>query len=102
LGASPLVAPLAAFMKERTAWEGTATELLSELTSELERGAQYQRNWPKNATSLSGRLRRVASNLRKAGLHIDFFQSTDAARTRLIRLSGKLPETREGGDRNPF
>jgi hypothetical protein len=68
-------------------WEGTATELLEALNSFTE--GEYERNkfWPKDATRLSARLRRLATSLRKLGIEVDFSRSA----SRTISISKKLP-----------
>jgi hypothetical protein len=67
-------------------FSGAATELLTAL--EVFRPSNRQdRRWPKDATRLSGQLRRVASLLRPRGIEINFDRrSSDAARTRLIEI----------------
>ncbi|HZA24316.1 MAG TPA: hypothetical protein VFA32_17230, partial [Dehalococcoidia bacterium] len=60
------------FLEESTEWEGTATQLLQELESRAE---QLHINikingWPKGANSLVKRLREVAPNPRRTGVHV--------------------------------
>jgi hypothetical protein len=56
------------FMDKRLneTWEG-ATNLLNALTVEVGEQAAKGPEWPKNARSLSGKLRRIAPSLRKVG-----------------------------------
>jgi hypothetical protein len=82
LDASPLVAPL----RELGEFEGSATELLVALAEVVGDGASRAKVWPKSPAALSGSLRRLAPNLRRAepGLEIEF--DREAGR-RLIRLT---------------
>jgi hypothetical protein len=70
LDASPLVAPL----RQLGNFEGTATELLAALVEIAGDGAARSKVWPKSPSALSGALRRLAPNLRRAQppLEIDF------------------------------
>jgi hypothetical protein len=82
-----------AFMAGRRAsWEGTAGELLPLLTALIPENAAREREWPKRADALSGKLRRVAPALRRTGLHVAFSR-TEHART--IRIEARAaPEQR--------
>ena len=60
------------FMATRTkGWEGTAAQLLPELAELVGERAARSKRWP-DATRLSGRLRRAATNLRKIGIETTF------------------------------
>lgn len=72
------------FARRRGEWRGTAGELLAELTQLADVGTRGHRAWPKSASSMAQKLRRVAPNLRECGIAIDFLRSS-AART--IRIS---------------
>jgi hypothetical protein len=74
LEASPIVAPLRRVCARGT-WTGTATELLRALNKRADDQNQ-QRDWPKNGWSLSMHLRRIAPNLRAAGLDVLFGKKT--------------------------
>jgi hypothetical protein len=65
LDASPLVAPL----RQLGNFEGTATDLLAELIEIVGDGAARSKVWPKSPSALSGALRRLAPNLRRAEPH---------------------------------
>jgi hypothetical protein len=82
-----------AFMAGRQAsWEGTASELLPLLTALIPENAAREREWPKRADALSGKLRRVAPALRRTGLHIAFSRT---GQTRTIRMEARAaPEQR--------
>jgi len=54
------------------AWTGTASELLKVLTENVGEGTARQKGWPANGRSLSNALRRLAPNLRAAGVATAF------------------------------
>ena len=83
LDASPLVAPLRAL----DVFEGSATELLAKLVEEVGEGASRSKAWPKSPAALSGALRRLAPNLRRASppVVIEFDREGKAGR-RIIRV----------------
>jgi hypothetical protein len=83
-----------AFMASRQAsWEGTASELLPLLTALVPENAARERDWPKRADTLSGKLRRVAPALRRTGIHVAFSRT---GQTRTIRIEARAaPE--QGG-----
>jgi hypothetical protein len=51
---------------------GTATELLAALRDGVDEETIRLRNWPKDATRVSGDLRRIAPNLRAIGITVEF------------------------------
>ncbi|HHY32378.1 MAG TPA: hypothetical protein GX515_05015 [Firmicutes bacterium] len=59
-------------LTERESWSGTATELLNELERYTTEQQRKSKSWPKNAKSLSGRIRRAATFLRTIGIKIEF------------------------------
>ncbi len=59
-----------AVAEERTRWAGTASDLLAEVNLRTPVERQRERDWPKDATRLSVRLRRVAPALRRAGVEV--------------------------------
>ncbi|MFL5760630.1 MAG: hypothetical protein ACJ789_12960 [Thermomicrobiales bacterium] len=61
---------LVKFMDERDQWNGTATELLTELNEIVDAATRKDQDWPKGANRLSGQLRRLAPNLRQIGLWV--------------------------------
>jgi hypothetical protein len=91
LDASPLVAPL----RELGRYEGSATDLLAELTEIAGDGIARAKVWPKSPSALSGALRRLAPNLRRADppLEIEFDREGKVGR-RVIRV-GPLEWVRE-------
>jgi hypothetical protein len=86
-----------AFMIERNSWDGTATQLLLELTNRDRTEAQVSKwaSWPRNPSLFSNHLRTVAASLRKVGIEISFDKKTpDRRRTRIIELSKIEQEAR--------
>jgi hypothetical protein len=71
-------------------WTGTASELLTLLTDrvpELQRG----RDWPSSPRALSCRLRRIAPDLRRLGVAMEFdLKSPARNRDRLLSISAVL------------
>lgn len=55
-----------------TPFPGTATEWLGFLSRKVSPEFRHQRGWPKNARALSNALRRLAPNLRAAGIDVRF------------------------------
>jgi DnaJ domain len=74
------------FMAGRQTWEGTASELLQQLTPLIPEALARERSWPKNARALSGKLRRAAPPLRKIGIDVDFIREGHD-RERLITIT---------------
>lgn len=75
-------------MAAQKVWEGTATELLKELDLVAGDRVTKGKNWPNSGHSLSTRLRRAASNLRKVGVEIELdLREPTKARRRLIRIT---------------
>ncbi len=72
LESSPVAGPVRQFAEARRIWEGTATELLTELARLAGEEITRSRDWPKKPNTLSGKLKRLAPHLRKAGVGIDF------------------------------
>jgi hypothetical protein len=95
LEASPLPAVLVRFMADRDKWTGTATELLAALT-ELASGSEGK-DWPKRANALTGKLRRLAPNLRRVHrLDLDLDgRDSDRLRTRQITITRQAESGRE-------
>jgi hypothetical protein len=94
LESCPVGPAIMAFMESRIAWTGTSAELLAALESvepESETEPNFERKrrrreWPATARALSGALRRVAPNLRAAGIDVRFTKAATKKRARLIQL----------------
>jgi hypothetical protein len=85
LDASPLPDALFELARDHLSWEGRATDLLELLDEWVGDEARRRRDWPKSASALSNKLRRLAPNLRDAGLEIEF-DRTEKARNIRMRL----------------
>jgi hypothetical protein len=83
--ANPVAAAVCALMSMRTAWSGTASELLIALAKSTNEAKSKE--WPSSPRSLSGKLRRVAPFLRKVGTEIKFGEREGRARNRIIRIT---------------
>lgn len=68
LEASPIAPTLVALVGQREAWEGSASELLEALNQRASDETKKQQGWPKRPNALSGALKRIAPNLRAAGI----------------------------------
>jgi hypothetical protein len=80
-------------------WEGTATELLQTLNGTVREDIRKTKVWPKDARSISSKVRRLAPLLRQAGVHITF-DTVGHQRTKLITLTKKLTQISDRSDRN--
>lgn len=69
-------------------WQGTASDLLAEL--DLRAGHKPDKGrpkgWPRNAKAVSGEIKRLAPNLRRAGIEVEDWREPDRKRTRMIKL----------------
>jgi hypothetical protein len=66
-------------------WSGTATELLSELGTQVDDETKKQPGWPRRGNALSNKLRRLAPNLRAVGITISFDRE-GKKRSRIISI----------------
>jgi len=85
---NPIAVEIQAFMESLTAtvWLGTATDLFKALNSMVaNRGevAKEKYGWPKSACSLSGKLRRLAPNLRRVGIEIECGRTNGGSKLRI-------------------
>ena len=69
-------------------WEGTATELLSELDTKVKEDVRRGRRWPQNAIQLGSRLQRFTPPLKAAGVEVLQTRS-GRARTRIVTIRRK-------------
>lgn len=86
LEASPLV-PVLTSLVVQGPWIGTATELHVKLLDLVSLVPMNMKDWPGNPRELSACLRRLAPNLREAGIEACFSQSTGSCSRKLISLS---------------
>lgn len=80
---SVLSAPLLTFMEGHEKWKGTATELKDALEELAGERVVKGKDWPKRPHLLSGELKRIAPNLRRSGIDVEFGKSG----RRFIRLT---------------
>lgn len=96
LGGDVFASAVIAVANRTGEWQGTATELLAAVVTPDPR----PKEWPKDATRASGRLKRLATALRAVGIDVTETRSTDRNRTRLYRIEQRIG--RSSGDfRNP-
>jgi energy-coupling factor transporter ATP-binding protein EcfA2 len=97
--ADTIAATVQAFAIEDRIRQGTASELLEAINSRTPLDRQRERDWPKDATRLSGRLRRVAPALRRAG--VDLVLPENGGRAgRLITIRQIEPQRSERPERS--
>jgi hypothetical protein len=102
---SPVAATVIRFMAERVEWEGTPTDLHKALTALIPEADRKDKEWPKKANSLSGKLKRLAPSLRRAaGIDVQLgVRGTDRTRTRhtvLRRLRHQSRDESSGSSAN--
>jgi hypothetical protein len=100
--ADPVAAAVCAMMRTvRTVWTGNASDLLGALAVEVGERITKSKAWPDSPRALSGRLRRVATFLRKIGIEIGFGRE-GRARTRTITLTAaSVPAAPENEGERP-
>src|SRR5262245_16110901 len=96
LESSLVVDPLLGLLKDTPRYEGTISELLRQLCDQVQDRTVRADKWPKDATRLSGELRRLAPALRRAGVYMHFPTRTNKARRVIVWLRGHKTE---GGHR---
>jgi hypothetical protein len=95
LESSQLAGLVMALVRERGAWSGTATDLLQAMEGRADDWAKRARAWPPTARGISGALRRIAPNLRKAGMRVEFSRAAGHDRQRVITMSMAPPPSPE-------
>lgn len=86
LEASPVAAAVLSFVEAEEHWLGTSSDLLKELIKRTTEDIQRQQGFPKGANALSGILKRLAPNLRAAGVNFTRPNRSGRKGTRLIQL----------------
>jgi hypothetical protein len=74
-------------------WSGTASSLLSTLGDLLSDTEKRDRDWPTQPNQLSGRLQRIAPNMRKVGISVAFARLAGTGGAKLIQIDRKDPLT---------
>ena len=104
LEGDPVAGAVLSFMEEREEWVGKSAELLEKLASEVDEKVERSRSWPKTASHLSGRLKRLAPALRAEGLDYEDWREAGGGRQRKKRLSWRHEapgDRRDGGGTAP-
>jgi hypothetical protein len=96
LEASSITQPLYQLLQGKD-WQGNATDLLEVLSSLVSDNTRKLRDWPKNGRSLSGKLRRLAPNLRALGYAVDFDQTSGTGSSKIIVIR-KSPDICDASD----
>lgn len=95
LDVSPVPGEVRKLLDKHTTWEGTATELLTELDGKASDGTKRLKTWPKSAKSLGGALRRLAPNLRATGVTVEFVrEGRDRKRAIRLGMQNDVPNVR--------
>jgi hypothetical protein len=92
-----LIAPYLAALAAAGGWTGTASGLLARL-DELAGDAARRPGWPKRPHNLSAELRRLAPELRRAGVVVDFARAGGRSRTRLVFVQSAKPSDAEDAE----
>jgi hypothetical protein len=71
LESSPVGKVVLDFVAAKTAWTGSASDLLGELDEIADDKTKKLRGWPQSARPLSGIIKRLAPNLRAAGVDVE-------------------------------
>jgi hypothetical protein len=72
LEASPVGKAVSDFVAGIGEWCGTSTDLLEQLDAQTDEKTKRLKSWPKTAQVLGGAIKRLAPNLRTAGVGIEF------------------------------
>jgi hypothetical protein len=95
LEASPIAATICE-LAQKGSWKGTAAGLLAKLASMSDDQTVNRRSWPKNARTLAGMLRRLASALRRTGIEVEFWRDGTNRRERMISISRTRKKPKQG------
>jgi putative DNA primase/helicase len=92
LESSPLYEPIAKLARE--GFNGTVAELFVRLNGTISEGMRRSVRWPKAPSALGTALRRMASNLRSAGIEIRFSRADHSGRRLVSLICGSEPGKR--------
>ena len=93
--------PLAAGILTLTApedWEGTATALLQVLSQRVPEDTRKAKVWPKDARTMSSKLRRIAPLLRSVGVDVEW-RTEGHEKRKIIAITRKTTRTTARSDR---
>lgn len=88
LEASPIAATLVELTRQRGTWKGNSSDLLETLNQYVSDETTKQQGWPKRPNALSGAVKRIAPNLRAAGIECNMGR-TKAGRFITLEYRGK-------------
>ena len=100
LESSPLYEPVAELAQE--GFSGTVTELHARLSCMMSESIRRSVRWPKAPNALSNALRRMAANLRAAGIEIQFSRADIRGRSVVSLVSASEPRKRDSLDRSLY
>jgi hypothetical protein len=90
--ASPVGRVIIEFVGMVDRWSGTSTELLAILDERTDEKTRKMESWPKSPRAFSSRLKRLAPNLREAGIGVEFIRQGHKG-TRTVVLSCEARQT---------
>ena len=90
LEADHVAAAIQTMLGRRDSWAGEPTELWHQLTDQVGVNVSNLKDWPKNASALSGRIKRAAPALRQFGIEVQFSVEGKERRRRIAL--GKVGE----------
>jgi hypothetical protein len=85
LEATPIGKAITDFIGRVGEWTGSSTELLKQLDQQAEERTRHLKNWPRSASTLGSIVKRLAPNLRIAGIGVEFTRTGKSGK-RLIEL----------------
>jgi hypothetical protein len=88
LEASPIASTLVELVSQQGEWKGNSSELLEALNQRAGDELKKQQGWPKRPNALSGAVKRIAPNLRAAGIECNMGR-TKAGRFITLEYRGK-------------
>ena len=79
------------FVRKNGKWAGTIKDLLAALNDIAGARTKDEKNWPQNARALSGKLRRIAPNLRGVGIDLNWGGKSERGRVVSLENIGIIP-----------
>jgi hypothetical protein len=93
LESSPVAQAILRLMDNRTVWQGTASELLTDLEPLTDEKTVRSKYWPGNARALGKALTRLAPDLRELGIDVTLERTNSSRKIVLERLAKKTSQT---------
>lgn len=93
LDASPIAVALQRLMATQQQWQGTATELLTELAKLVDEKTAKSKAWVGNARSLGKALARLAPDLRGIGIEVTSHRTNQSRFYQIERVAKQTPQT---------